>query len=115
MSRLHNLTMAAVLGLAGCNAVQPLPDHPGAIAAIQDYYAGHAWEEGARCTLPSMQVTQTKVIEDTPDRLVVEARYFWQDGRQTEGDFMGFCSGFSTRTLTLADGRVIAMTGEQRP
>ncbi len=107
------LMAAAAAALAGCSTLQPLPDHPGAVAAIESYYAAHAWEEGARCVSPSMQVTQTRVLEDTPGRLVVETRYYWRDGKRT-AKAPGFCSGFSTRTFTLEEGRVVAMTGEQR-
>ena len=107
--------IAAVLGVGGCSTLQPIPDHPGAIASMESYYAAHAWEEGARCVLPSMQVTQTKVIEDQPDRLVVEARYYWEDGRTQSDGGANICSGFNTRTFTLSQGQVTDMTGEQRP
>ncbi|WP_027132758.1 hypothetical protein [Geminicoccus roseus] len=113
MNMHYGPALAALLGLAGCTAPQALPDHPGAVAAIEDYYAAHAWEEGARCVQPSMQVTQAKVLDDAPDHLVVEARYHWRDGRRSS-KAAGFCSGFATRTFTLDDGRVVAMTGEQR-
>ena len=108
------LLAAAALGvLAGCSNLQPLPDHPDAVTAIEAYYRANAWEEGARCVSPSMQVTQTKVLEDTPGRLVVETRYHWRDGKRSS-KAPGFCSGFSTRTFTLENGRVVGMTGEQR-
>jgi hypothetical protein len=72
---LRNLVLAGGIIFVGCSTVE-VPDHPGAIASIQNYYHANAWEEGARCVSPSMQMTQTKVLEDTTDRLVVEARYY---------------------------------------
>lgn len=114
MKMFRKLALAASFGLVGCATAQPLPDHPGAIGAIQSYYNSNAWEEGARCVLPRMDVTQTKVIEDTPERLVVEVRYYWQDETRESDTFGNVCNGFATRTFTLAEGRVIKMTGEQR-
>ncbi|HWL72059.1 MAG TPA: hypothetical protein VNS22_27265 [Geminicoccus sp.] len=108
------LAAAVLAALAGCSTLQPpLPDHPDAVAAIEAYYRAHAWEEGARCISPSMQVTQADVLEDTPDRLVVQTRYYWRDGKRSS-KAAGFCSGFSSRTFTLEGGRVVGMTGEQR-
>jgi hypothetical protein len=113
MSLLRNLVFIGLLGIAGCSTVQ-VPEHPEAIGAIQSYYAANAWEDGARCVSPSMTVTESKVLENTPDRLVVEARYYWRDGRRMSDGGADLCSGFATRTFTLSQGRVIAMTGEQR-
>jgi hypothetical protein len=113
MNMLRCLGLAGGLALMGCAAVQ-VPDHPDAIASIQDYYAANAWEDGARCVSPSMNVTQTKVLENTPDRLVVETRYYWRDDRRMSDAGADLCSGFATRTFTLSQGRVVAMTGEQR-
>jgi hypothetical protein len=107
------LTLAGSLAVAACASVQ-VPDHPGAVAAIQDYYAANAWEDGARCVSPSMDVTQTRILEDTPDRVVVEARYYWRDDRRMSDAGADLCSGFATRTFTLSQGRVVSMTGEQR-
>ena len=60
------------------------------------------------------------MIEDTPDRLVVHARYFYRDRFQQGGAGEGgqICAGFDERTFTLArdqDGRpvVVEMTGQQ--
>jgi hypothetical protein len=108
------LLMSAIL-LAGCATSQLLPDQPGVIAAIEDYYRDHAWENGARCVLPEMQVTHADVIDRTDGREQVEVRYYWEDER-TETDLAGnTCNGFGTRVFTIAEGRVTEMTGEQRP
>lgn len=106
--------MTALL-LAGCASIEPLPDHPGAIAAIEDYYRQHAWEEGARCVLPEMEVTRARLIESSDERTVVEVRYFWWDERAATDRQGNTCTGFDTRTFRLAGGRVVEMSGEQRP
>ena len=95
---------------------------PGAIErAIRLYHERHASEGGGRCFRPYIDgFTNLTVIEDTPDRLVVEARYFYRDRFQQGGAGEGgqTCTGFNERTFTLArdpDGRpvVVDMTGEQ--
>ena len=58
------------------------------------------------------------MLEDTPDRLVVHARYFYRDRFQSGGGDGGSCSGFGERTFTLEPGPeggevVVAMTGQQ--
>ena len=66
--------------------------------------------------------TRLTVLEDTPDRLVVHARYSYRDrfhdGGQGDGARGHVCRGFSERTFTV--GRdphgaliVVEMTGEQ--
>ena len=114
MTLARGLMLAAALGLAGCGAGRQLPDHPGTIGAIRTFYAQHAWEDGSRCVLPRMDVTQANILEESPDRLVVEVRYYWKDDR-TSTDTMGnTCTGFATRTFTLSQGQVIKMSGPQR-
>jgi hypothetical protein len=108
------LLPAAAL-LAACSTTPLLPDQPGAVAAIEDYYARHAWEEGARCVLPHMSVTAAEVVESADGRTVVDVRYFWRDGRLDSDNSGNICTGFASRRFTLESGRVVAMTGEQRP
>jgi hypothetical protein len=106
---------ALLLALAGCTTVQPVPGHPDALAAIEDYYRQHAWEDGARCLLPRMNITRVDVQESSPERLVAEVRYYWRDERHETDTSGNICNGFATRTFTLSQGRVVDMTGEQRP
>ena len=113
MNVLRNISLAVTLGLVSCTSVQ-VPDHPDAIGLIQSYYRANAWEDGARCVSPSMTVTETKVLEDTPDRLVLQTRYYWRDGSRMSDSGADTCSGFETRTFTLFQGVVTGMTGEQR-
>ena len=78
----------------------------------------YASEGGGRCFRPFIDgFTRLDVREDTPDRLVVDTRYFWRD-RFQEGDGGQVCAGFNERTFTLArapdrDPVVVEMTGEQ--
>jgi hypothetical protein len=122
------LLLVSLLGLAallaGCATGRVESDHlgpPGAIErAMMNHYERHASEDGARCVNPYIDgFTRLTVIEDTPEQLVVGARYFWRDRVQEGGDSFGMtCSGFGERTFVLeADARgrpvVVEMTGEQ--
>ena len=111
--------------LAACTATRIESAHFGSPAAIERairlYYERNASEGGARCFRPYIDgFTRLAVVEDTPNRLVVEARYFFRDRAQEGGAGEGgnVCAGFSERTFTLAreqDGTpvVTGMTGEQ--
>jgi hypothetical protein len=88
---------------------------------IRYHYQRHASE--GNCFTPYIDgFTRLTVLEDTPDRLVVHARYFYRDRFHDgggSGDASGHtCKGFGERTFTLgrdADGAliVVEMTGEQ--
>jgi hypothetical protein len=95
---------------------------PGAIERlIMRHYARYASEDGA-CFYPFIDgFTRLTVLADTPDRLVVEARYLFRDrvhnGGQGDGG-LNACTGFGERTFVLerdANGApiVAGMTGEQ--
>jgi hypothetical protein len=110
--------------LAGCTGPRIESGHFGPSAAIEQairrYYERHASEGGASCFRPFIDgFSRIDVLEDTPDRLVVDARYMFRDRAQEPGQGNGNpCVGFSQRTFTLArdqDGRptVTNMTGEQ--
>jgi hypothetical protein len=113
--RFRPFLLSATVLLAACSTTPLLPDQPGAVAAIEDYYARHAWEDGARCVLPRMSVTAAEVVESADGRTVVDVRYFWQDNRLENDSGATTCAGFESRRFTLEGGRVVAMTGEQRP
>ncbi|WP_027135961.1 hypothetical protein [Geminicoccus roseus] len=116
--------LAAMLLLAGCAATTDLGPYSDLKWKIESFYRDHAWEEGARCVLPSMSITQWEVLEETPEKLVVGVRYAWQDDRFGGYDPMlgrneaNICSGFNSRVFTVAKGpaglQVESMTGEQR-
>ena len=126
MRRFFLVSCSLVLALlAGCAAPQIESAHfatPAAIErAIRLYYERNASEGGASCFRPYIDgFTRLDVVEDTPDRLVIDARYFFRDRAQEGGAGQGgnVCAGFNERTFTLArdqDGAVvvIGMTGEQ--
>jgi hypothetical protein len=123
LPRLWPVPFAAILVLlVGCAAARIESAHFGPPAgierAIRLYYERHASEGGGRCFRPYIDgFSRVTMLEDTPDRLVVQARYFYRD-RFQDGDGGQVCTGFNERTFTLArdqDGRpvVLKMTGEQ--
>jgi len=72
--------------------------------AIRSYYERHASEAGGRCFNPYIDgFTKLTVLEDTPDRLVVHARYFHRDRFREGGANEGgqACTGFAERTFAL--------------
>jgi hypothetical protein len=110
--------------LAGCTSTRIESAHFGPSSAIERairvYYERNASEGGAACFRPYIDgFSRVDVVEDTPDRLVVNTRYFFRDRAQEGGSGGGnACIGFNERTFTLArdeDGGpvVTAMTGEQ--
>jgi hypothetical protein len=110
--------------LANCTATRIESAHFGPSTAIEQairrYYERNASEGGASCFRPYIDgFSRLDVLEDTPDRLVVNTRYFFRDRAQEGGPGGGnVCVGFNERTFTLArgpDGRpmVTNMTGEQ--
>jgi hypothetical protein len=125
LPRFWLVPFAVVVLLAGCTGPQiesPYFGPPGAIErAIRLYHERHASEGGGRCFQPYIDgFTNLTVIEDTPDRLVVDARYFWRDRFQQGGQGEGGqnCAGFNERTFTLAHTQdrsiaVVGMTGER--
>ena len=110
--------------LVGCTATRIESAYFGPSTAIEQairrYYERHASEGGARCFRPYIDgFSRLSVLEDTPNRLVVETRYFFRDRAQEGGPGGGsVCAGFNERTFTLTrdqDGRPVVtnMTGEQ--
>ncbi|MFO1069209.1 MAG: hypothetical protein U1E14_11865 [Geminicoccaceae bacterium] len=117
------LGLGALL-LAGCT---PMLDQqfaqPGLDQQVRDFYAGRAWERNAFCAVPRMRdITALKVVEDTPDRVVLDVRYFYYSDRGFRSDELSMlarCEGFESRQFTFSreNGglRVVSMTGDQRP
>jgi hypothetical protein len=119
------LLAIAVLGLAlvGCAGARIESAYFGPPRAIERlimrHYERYASEEGS-CFNPYISgFTRLTVLEDTPDRLVVGARYLFRDRVQDGGGRSGNnCIGFAERAFALerdADGApiVVGMTGEQ--
>jgi signal transduction histidine kinase len=121
--------LAALLLLAGCGYQGPaVAGYPGLQFKIESFYDSNATEQNWTCTQPRMRgVTGAQVVEETPERVVMNVRYYWYDEAQTieednlpfPGPFFQRCNGFAERTFTFAkrtDGSldVIGMTGSQR-
>ena len=123
MLRFWAVPLAAVLVLPGCSATRIESQHfgpPGAIEhAFERHYARNATE--GNCYNPSIDgFTRLTVLEDTPDRLVVHARYLFRDRIQDGddgGSSAGRCTGFGERTFALTRSPegdlVVAMDGQQ--
>jgi hypothetical protein len=89
--------------------------------AVARYYERHATEENHICSNPYMYgLTQVDVVEEQPERLVVDVRYLYRDhNKDDRGDSLGReCSAYSERRFTLEKGaagiEVLDMTGPQR-
>ena len=116
---------AILLLLPGCSGARIESEHFGPSAAIERAMMRH-YERNAtegNCYNPYIDgFTRLTVLEDTPDRLVVHARYLYRDrfrdaaGDDDDGGATGVCSGFGERTFTLRRDRgdiVISMSGQQ--
>ncbi len=71
---------------------------------IERYYALHASEERGRCNRPYIDaMTKVDVIEDVPERLVVDVRYRYLDRLRDEDPSSDrkVCFGFASRTFTM--------------
>ena len=113
-----------LVAVVGCSTTQIESAHFGPSAAIERAMLRH-YERNAtegNCYNPSIDgFTRLAVLEDTPDRLVVHARYLYRDRFQDaggDGGSTGACTGFGERTFTLARSPesgdlVVAMDGQQ--
>jgi hypothetical protein len=118
-----SLVPVALAGLAaGC---AELPWQPPAYeTAIKSYYEAHASEKTGRCLAPYIDgFTRVQVVEDTPDRMVVEARYLYRDWVKDQPDVedgrpVSECVGYNQRSFVLdKDGsslQVAEMSGPRR-
>jgi hypothetical protein len=118
------ISFAAVL-VASC-AASRMPEtsfgEPQALErAVMRYYESHASEENLTCLRPYMEgVTQVNVLEERPERLVVDVRYLYRDRSKDDGgNGIGRdCSGYHERRFTLGKSpagiEVLDMTGPQR-
>jgi hypothetical protein len=107
---------------AGCTASR-VPEtgfgDPQAIErAVKSHYERHATEENRTCLSPFMYgVTRIDVVEEEPERLVLDVRYLYRDrNRDDLGDAQGrACTNYAERRFTLRrDGpgfEVVEMTG----
>jgi hypothetical protein len=100
-----------VAGLvAGCaDAPWQPPAHE---TAIKGYYQAHASEKNGQCLAPYIDgFTTLEVVEDKPDRSVVEARYLYRDWVKDGDRPFSECVGYGERSFVLvrSDDRVQVM------
>jgi hypothetical protein len=122
----RSLCLAFVMVLAAGCAGSRVPEtgfgDPQAVErVVTSYYERHATEENRTCLSPFMYgLTQVEVVDEQPDRLVVDVRYLYRDrNKDDRGDGLGReCTNYGERRFTLskddADFEVIEMTGPQR-
>ena len=124
------ITLPLAFLLAACNYQGPaVAGYPGLQNKIQWFYDSNALEQNAVCTQPRMRsVTSSQILEETPETVVMNIRYYWIDEGQLDFDDSPFpfaggpiqrCNGFAERRFTfvkMTDGslQVRAMTGPQR-
>lgn len=119
------LLLAAACGYQGA----PLAGYPGLQWQTQSFYDARAVEGNWACTQPRMRsVTATRIVDETPTKVVMNVRYYWFDEGQTiteqnglpfAAPFLQRCNGFAERTFTfvkMSDGTLQpeSMTGPQR-
>jgi hypothetical protein len=125
MSRPILLTLAPLVAglLAGCADAPWQP--PAYETAIKSYYEAHASERTGQCLAPYIDgFTKVEVVEDTPERMVVDARYLYRDwvkdrrGSMDDGGSMRECVDYNQRSFVLAKSddtlQVAAMSGPRR-
>ena len=119
--RAMRFTTVAIAGLlAGCASASWQP--PAYETAIKRYYEAHASERNGQCLAPYIDgFTTIQVVEDTPERMVVDARYLYRDWIKDSTDADGMmlgCISYGQRSFVLArsDDRlqVIEMSGPRR-
>jgi hypothetical protein len=104
------LSCLILVALVGCSTTQIESAQFGPSSAIESAMMRH-YERNAsegNCYHPSIDgFTKLNVLEHTPDRLVVHARYLYRDrfrDNDDGGSSSGACSGFGERTFTLTRG-----------
>jgi hypothetical protein len=115
------LSVLLALALAACNGLsgagQDLAGVPDLRPVVQHYYEARATEENGRCRSPLLDgVLSATILEDDPQRLVVQVRYLYRDHA---AELRGACIGFGSRTFTIDQGpdelTVVEISGEQHP
>ena len=82
------LALPLALLLAGCGYQGPaVAGYPGLQNKIQWYYDSNALEQNATCTQPRMRsVTSAQIVDETPETVVMNIRYYWLDEGQLDFD-----------------------------
>jgi len=128
VKHLSLLPLGAALAACGYEG-PPLAGYEGLQFKVVSFYEARAFEKNATCTRPRMTPVRATVIEETPERVVMNVRYHFRDKGRDDGDFfpfgrrgggvLGRCNDWSERTFTLAKNTqggvdVVAMSGPQR-
>jgi hypothetical protein len=122
MSKQTTAPAAVVIaGLAWACADAPWQPPPYE-TAIKRYYEARASERNGQCLAPYIDgFTTLQVVEDTPQRMVIDARFLYRDRIKDGGDqnsMMLGCTRYGARSfvLTRSDDRyeVVEMTGRRR-
>ncbi len=131
------IVLLSATALAACtqywreSGLYDLAGEQGLQLDLRDYYHRHAVEEGGRCPRPVIEaVTDSAILEDKPDRLVLDLRYAYRDILNDGDDncdrrfqplrctVMRECEGFSSRTFTIQRGpegrKIVDMSGPRR-
>jgi hypothetical protein len=118
------LVLVALAGANGCSWDGPsLAGHPGLQYRVISYYNANASERSAVCPNPEMQsVSAAEVIEDSPQRVVMDVRYYWVDWSQASdigGGNVTTCRDWGERTFTFVPTsdstlQVIGMSGGRK-
>jgi len=109
--------------VAGCANAPWQP--PAYESAIKRYYEAHASEYNGQCLAPYIDgFTRVEVVEDTPDRMVVDTSYLYRDWLKDRRDtrsgqgFMRQCVSYGQRSFVLARSddtlQVTEMSGPRR-
>ena len=131
LERVASIVLLPLLWLGGCGYQGPaVAGYPGLQNKIMWYYENNALEQNATCTRARMRsITGAQVIDENPQTVVMNVRYYWFDEGQLDFDQDGFgmfppvalqrCNGFAERTFTfvkMTDGslQVRSMSGPQR-
>jgi hypothetical protein len=99
------LLVAPTLAACGCQG-PTLAGYTGLAGPIESYYEGRAMEDNARCPLPRIDATvSARIVEETPERVVMRIGYHWTDENQTvelgNGGSLIVCSDWGERTFTF--------------
>ncbi len=125
---IRRLCLLLTAGLvAGCTTTNQLPStsfaQPAALEqAMKRYYEAHATEQWGYCSTPYIDgLTQVQVVDNQPDKLVVDVRYLYRDRQKDnrQNSFAQECVNYGGRSFTLAKSAtggvtVADMTGPRR-
>jgi hypothetical protein len=111
--------------VAGCATRLPSASfaEPAALErAMNNYYESHAMEQWGYCMTPHIEgLTQVAVVENQPDKLVVDIRYLYRDRQKdnSQNSFTQDCVSYAGRQFTFGKGNtggveVVDMTGLRR-